>query len=608
LRFVSVFFLIFVSLSALARDERHRCASATARLSDAPIAMGHRLLTEFDGAEMPWTHIESLDEQPIAYIGATPRELALGLPEKARPTIPKRLRKLGEKHAQEIREKLGLESLEFEMYPSYDGWGELTWAFARYRESPRHAWKWLEVGDWPETRPDAPGAPTRPVLPQRLDPKIKEDFTSLIAQTSADLYQRPCFGSCVWTTADGKGIVGSWLDPALASRYQSLVKEHNLMARMVPPPARFNRNPLTFAIKVTSHGVEWPEEIEWTKSRRPSRKPMEEPPVIEKFAEDFDEEYYKDLERFSGQKRIYSPLTRKRINFGKMGSGQKDNQLLDLAAWLERDYRRMGFGKKNHPNLQIERQTFTWQVGKKKIKQVNLIVKIKGRLPPGQNKPVVLADHYDKAMAEDIFDETGQRVTNPGANDNGTAMAALRRGAHEYAEMVKKGWQPEHDIWLVHFTGEEYPASSLGARHFYSEMLKQKQDLSAVIQMDMLGYRTKGDRKFQICAGDTEASRRLAQHALGVAATEAKRWKPLTPAAWSRTSYITETDAAYADLAGFPVILLNEHINLRRRLNPLYHQSKDLPQYVDIPLATAQSRLAIELGGRMAMRTAGLLD
>ena len=43
--------------------------------------------------------------------------------------------------------------------------------------------------------------------------------------------------------------------------------------------------------------------------------------------------------------------------------------------------------------------------------------------------PVILADHVDTAYCEDIFEETGKRVSNPGADDNLSATSTLMLAA-----------------------------------------------------------------------------------------------------------------------------------------------------------------------------------
>ena len=60
---------------------------------------------------------------------------------------------------------------------------------------------------------------------------------------------------------------------------------------------------------------------------------------------------------------------------------------------------------------------FTWRG----IAQSNLLAIIPSPSRPADctcTLPVVLADHFDTAFCEDIFAKSGQRVSNPGADDN----------------------------------------------------------------------------------------------------------------------------------------------------------------------------------------------
>ena len=93
----------------------------------------------------------------------------------------------------------------------------------------------------------------------------------------------------------------------------------------------------------------------------------------------------------------------------------------------------------------------------------DLIVVIPGR---DRSQAVVMADHYDTAYMEDRYEVgrggDGARLAAAGADDNHSATAAMMLGAPIFLEMSRNG-QLACDIWLVHLTGEEFPADSLGA-------------------------------------------------------------------------------------------------------------------------------------------------
>ena len=78
-----------------------------------------------------------------------------------------------------------------------------------------------------------------------------------------------------------------------------------------------------------------------------------------------------------------------------------------------------------------------------------------------------MADHYDTAYMHDRYDEdeggNGARLAAAGADDNHSATAALMLAAPIFLELSKAG-RLGCDVWLVHLTGEEFPADCLGAR------------------------------------------------------------------------------------------------------------------------------------------------
>src|SRR6185295_11302775 len=88
---------------------------------------------------------------------------------------------------------------------------------------------------------------------------------------------------------------------------------------------------------------------------------------------------------------------------------------------------------------------------------------------PGNNRreAVVMADHYDTAYMEDCYyaEKGGDFLRAPaaGADDNHSATTALLLAAEQLLPLAAAG-KLERDVWLVHLTGEEYPADCMGAR------------------------------------------------------------------------------------------------------------------------------------------------
>ncbi len=540
-----------------------------------------------------WENIESLEEQPIVYLGGHPRLMALSLPLPKNPQIPNRIKKLAENELLRILKKLNQPSAEFETWVTYNDWGNYTWAIARYRAHPKASWQWLDQSFKNPEPSTGPSGKNRIIVPVFLDKNHTETWDKIFNHYPLDLYQRPSFGSAIWLKEKEDEIVHAWLPPKDIEIWEKILTKSKLRPVIIPPPSRMGESPITFIVSVNSTKVKWPQEIEWFKEKTQNTTPIPSETQITSWPHHFTERYLDYVKQFSEGKAIHSPLTGKIIDVGKLGVGQKDNQILDLVAYLKQHYEKQGFNQIQE--LEVVEQSFLWRG----IPQANLIAKIKGSLPPSKNKPVILSDHIDKAIAEDIYEKKGQRITNPGADDNATATAAVLMASEILIQRFKNA-PPLHDIWLVHFTGEEYPGSSLGARYFISDLLSKGIDIGANINMDMMGHRTQGDKIFQINPGATESSQRLAQIALQSAKIHASQWAVKIRSSWAKNSYITQTDSTFFDYAGYPTILINEHINLSRRINPHYHQSNDTYEKVDLNYATSQAKVAIETAAKIA--------
>jgi hypothetical protein len=154
----------------------------------------------------------------------------------------------------------------------------------------------------------------------------------------------------------------------------------------------------------------------------------------------------------------------------------------------------------------------------------------------------------------------------------------------------------------VHLTGEEFPGDDLGARHLVSQLLSDGQDICGLVLMDMIGWHKSGDGVFQISAGDSDASLRLAGLALGSAlALAPQSMVPVVRTRFDAHSYLYNTDGLTFSEAGYPVILFNEHLNYYENLNRAgYHQTTDTSAKVDFGFASAIARIAIQTAYSLA--------
>jgi hypothetical protein len=276
----------------------------------------------------------------------------------------------------------------------------------------------------------------------------------------------------------------------------------------------------------------------------------------------------------------------------------------------------------------------------------DLIVIIPGR---DRRRAVIMADHYDTAYMADHYEKqyggTGARVAAAGADDNHSATATLMLGAPLFLRLSRAG-RLGCDIWLIHLTGEEFPADCLGARHLCQCLvegtLKMKsaegstRDLSRVqVQglyvLDMVAHNNDHDRDvFQISPGTSRQSMWLAHQAH--IANEI--WNT-SIAVWNRRSSrrgrgrgkrsadpdripetalhpqlsgeirphydprstLYNTDGQIFSDAGIPVVLFMENYDINRSG---YHDSHDTMANIDLDYGAGVAAVAIETVARAA--------
>jgi hypothetical protein len=270
---------------------------------------------------------------------------------------------------------------------------------------------------------------------------------------------------------------------------------------------------------------------------------------------------------------------------------------------------------------------------------------------PGKNRrqAVVLGDHYDTAYMEDIYEKerggSGARLSAHGADDNYSASATLLRAAPIFLKLSKEG-KLERDIWLIHLTGEEFPADCMGARNFCQTLVEgntrlrigkdtdidlSETEIVGVFVMDMIGHnRDNGQDIFQISPGKSAASLHLAWQAHianMIWNTSTHTWnrqperlnrdrgkrisgsqeipetaKHLPVRGEVRTQYnphssIFNTDGQIFSDTGVPVVLFMENYDINRSG---YHDSKDTLENIDLDYGAAFAAIAIETVARIS--------
>lgn len=270
---------------------------------------------------------------------------------------------------------------------------------------------------------------------------------------------------------------------------------------------------------------------------------------------------------------------------------------------------------------------------------------------PGKNRAeaVVLADHYDTAYEEDVYDKSrggsGARLAAAGADDNCSASATLLLAAPIMLKLAREG-RLERDVWLLHLTGEEFPADCMGARAFCQQVVEKNLKLHleddkwmdlrqtrvvGVYVMDMIAHNRDSEPDiFQISPGRGGPSLVLAWHAhsanviwnaktedwnrgperrgkgKGKRTTEGgdipaialyPRLEGQVRTVQDPRSSLYNTDGQIFSDAGVPVVLLMENYDINRTG---YHDTKDTMENIDLDYGAALSAMAIEAVARVA--------
>lgn len=281
-------------------------------------------------------------------------------------------------------------------------------------------------------------------------------------------------------------------------------------------------------------------------------------------------------------------------------------------------------------------------------RQQNVIAVIHGKDNRPHDEVIILADHYDTAYMEDAYHPDGvtpgHRHASKGADDNHSATAVLL-GASVLNQLPLK-----KDIWLVHLTGEEFPADCLGARQLARAFIegqplvfgRKNPKVSGIFVMDMIGHSTDRDHRrktdvFQLSPGRGKRAAALAQTAFESTRSwnaqvekwnqlmgRRKPWKryavpqnlsyknyPLPELSkfiplraevrphWHPKSSLYNTDPQVLSDAGLSVVLIMENYDLARKG---YHDSLDNLENIDLDYARAIASIAIETVAREAMK------
>lgn len=276
----------------------------------------------------------------------------------------------------------------------------------------------------------------------------------------------------------------------------------------------------------------------------------------------------------------------------------------------------------------------------------DIIIVIPGR---DRSRAVIMADHYDTAYKEDFYEKKsggpGPRLSAAGADDNHSATAALMLGAPVFMELSKAG-KLGCDVWLIHLTGEEFPADCMGARHVCQGLVEgtlkmrlpdgnwhdlSKTRVGGVYVLDMVAHNIDHERDiFQLAPGTSPESMWLAYQAhlaneIWNASVPAWNKKPARQKCGrgirsadpdkipdtarhpilrgevrshiSTRSTLYNTDGQIFSDAGVPVVLFMENYDINRQG---YHDDHDTMENIDLDYGAGVAAIAIESVARAA--------
>lgn len=157
------------------------------------------------------------------------------------------------------------------------------------------------------------------------------------------------------------------------------------------------------------------------------------------------------------------------------------------------DYVREQVLAMGYAESQVEAQDYTFEGRTWR----NLIVTLPGS-GPHASQSVILSAHLDS----NVRPPNDPMQTAPGAEDNASGSAAVLEAARLFRQ-----YRFDRTLRFIWFTGEE--EGLLGSRAYAAE-----RDLSGVvgvINLDMFGYDSDGDRRFEIHAGTLPQSQAVGQ-------------------------------------------------------------------------------------------------
>jgi photosystem II stability/assembly factor-like uncharacterized protein len=195
----------------------------------------------------------------------------------------------------------------------------------------------------------------------------------------------------------------------------------------------------------------------------------------------------------------------------------------------------------------------------------NVVATVNGTATPDRN--YIVCGHYDNYSSNPM-------VLAPGADDNATGTSVVLEAAR-----VLKDFPFRSSIKFICFSGEEQ--GLLGSNHYAGDARTANDDIGAVLNFDMVGYGTP-----DIYLYCNTASEWLVEYCIAVRDTFVP-WLDLTKSVDPTMRYSDHSmfwDRGYSAFCG---------IEVDYTLNPWYHSTNDVMDYLTLSLTADVARLAV---------------
>jgi Zn-dependent M28 family amino/carboxypeptidase len=253
--------------------------------------------------------------------------------------------------------------------------------------------------------------------------------------------------------------------------------------------------------------------------------------------------------------------------------------LYRAAAYIEQTFENLNYGVRNqHFNATVSLKDINNKQINQSMPTRNLIAEIKGKALP--NEIVIVGAHYDT------------EYSSPGANDNGSGVAALLELAELFSNRASLG----RTLRFVAFSNEEQPfcdTNEMGSKIYADECKQYNENIVAMLCLETIGYysdkpgtQTFPDESFNALKHDAGnfisfvsniESSELLKKCIGDFRASLK-FPSIAIAAQTSMRGIDFSDHRNFWRLGYPAIMITDTAFYRY---PHYHQLTDTPDKID---------------------------